>query len=188
MLAKGHDFHNLTLVCVLNPDSALYSGDFRASEKLFAQLAQVAGRAGRGNKPGEVLVQTAFPEHPLFRALRAHDYDTWAATLLAEREQAGFPPFVFQVLLRAEGKLEAEVYEFMQLARSAAAGLALPVEIYGVVPAAMPRRANHIRVQLLVQSDTRKNLQQFLRIWRPMLDALPAKKLRWSLDIDPMEF
>ena len=108
--------------------------------------------------------------------------------MLAEREQAGFPPFVFQVLLRAEGKLEAEVYEFMQLARSAAAGLALPVEIYGVVPAAMPRRANHIRVQLLVQSDTRKNLQQFLRIWRPMLDALPAKKLRWSLDIDPMEF
>ena len=188
MLAKGHDFHNLTLVCVLNPDSALYSSDFRASEKLFAQLAQVAGRAGRGDKPGEVLVQTSFPDHPLFRALRAHDYDTWAATLLEEREQAGFPPFVFQVLLRAEGKLEADVYDFMQLARSAAAGLAMQVEIYGVVPAALPRRANHIRVQLLVQSDTRKNLQQFLRIWRPMLDAMPAKKLRWSLDVDPMEF
>ena len=188
MLAKGHDFHNLTLVCVLNPDSALYSGDFRASEKLFAQLAQVAGRAGRGDKPGEVLVQTAFPEHPLFRALRAHDYDTWAATLLAEREQAGFPPFVFQVLLRAEGRQEAEVYEFMNLARNAAAGLDMQVEIYGVVPASLPRRANHMRVQLLVQSDTRKNLQQFLRVWRPMLDAMPAKKLRWSLDIDPMEF
>lgn len=188
MLAKGHDFHNLTLVCVLNPDSALYSSDFRASEKLFAQLAQVAGRAGRGDKPGEVLVQTAFPDHPLFRALRAHDYDTWAATLLSEREQAGFPPFVFQVLLRAEGRQEAEVYDFMQQARSAAAGLAMQVEIYGVVPAALPRRANHMRVQLLVQGDTRKNLQQFLRIWRPMLDAIPAKKLRWSLDIDPMEF
>jgi len=188
MLAKGHDFHNLTLVCVLNPDSALYSGDFRASEKLFAQLAQVAGRAGRGDKPGEVLVQTSFPDHPLFRALRAHDYDSWAATLLAEREQAGFPPFVFQVLLRAEGKLEAEVYEFMQQARSSAAELAMQVEIYGVVPAAMPRRANHIRVQLLVQSDTRKNLQQFLRMWKPILDQIPAKKLRWSLDIDPLEF
>jgi primosomal protein N' (replication factor Y) (superfamily II helicase) len=188
MLAKGHDFHNLTLVCVLNPDSALYSGDFRASEKLFAQLAQVAGRAGRGDKPGEVLVQTAFPDHPLFRALRAHDYDTWAATLLAEREQAGFPPFVFQVLLRAEGKQESEVYDFMQQARSSAAGLAMQVEIYGVVPAAMPRRANHMRVQLLVQSDTRKNLQQFLRIWRPMLENIPAKKIRWSLDIDPLDF
>jgi len=188
MLAKGHDFHNLTLVCVLNPDSALYSSDFRASEKLFAQLAQVAGRAGRGDKPGEVLVQTAFPDHPLFRALRAHDYDTWAATLLAEREQAGFPPFVFQVLLRAEGKQEAEVYDFMQRARSTAAGLAMQVEIYGVVPAALPRRANHMRVQLLVQSDTRKNLQQFLRAWKPLLDVIPAKKLRWSLDIDPLEF
>ena len=188
MLAKGHDFHNLTLVCVLNPDSALYSSDFRASEKLFAQLAQVAGRAGRGDKPGEVLVQTAFPDHPLFRALRAHDYDTWAATLLAEREQAGFPPFVYQVLLRAEDRQEADVYAFMQQARSAAAGLSMQVEIYGVVPAALPRRANHIRVQLLVQSDTRKNLQQFLRVWRPMLDAMPVKKLRWSLDIDPLEF
>jgi len=188
MLAKGHDFHNLTLVCVLNPDSALYSSDFRAPEKLFAQLAQVAGRAGRGDKPGEVLVQTSFPDHPLFRALRAHDYDAWAATLLAEREQAGFPPYVYQVLLRAEGKLENDVYDFMQQARNAAAGLGMPVEVYGVVPAALPRRANHIRYQLLVQSDSRKNLQQFLRVWRPVLDALPAKKLRWSLDIDPLEF
>jgi len=188
MLAKGHDFHNLTLVCVLNPDSALYSGDFRASEKLFAQLAQVAGRAGRGDKPGEVLVQTSFPDHPLFLALRAHDYDTWAATLLLEREQAGFPPFVFQVLLRAEGKQEEEVYEFMHQARSTAAALTMRVEIYSVVPAAMPRRANHIRVQLLVQSDARKNLQHFLHTWKPLLDAIPAKKIRWSLDVDPLEF
>jgi primosomal protein N' (replication factor Y) len=188
MLAKGHDFHNLTLVCVLNPDSALYSADFRASEKLFAQLAQVAGRAGRGDKPGEVLVQTGFPDHPLFKALRAHDYDSWAATLITEREQAGFPPFVFQVLLRAEGKQESDVYAFMQQSRSHAATLNMQVEIYGVVPAAMPRRANHIRVQLLVQSDSRKNLQQFLRCWRPMLEAIPAKNIRWSLDIDPLEF
>ena len=188
MLAKGHDFHNLTLVCVLNPDSALYSGDFRASEKLFAQLAQVAGRAGRGNKPGEVLIQTAFPEHPLFNALRAHDYDTWAGTLLEERKQAGFPPFVYQALLRAEGKVEAEVYEFMQQARDFAAGLASQVEVYGVVPASMPRRANHIRVQLLVQSDIRKNLQHFLREWRPLLEGMQARKLRWSLDVDPIEF
>ena len=94
MLAKGHDFPNLTLVGVLNPDSALYSSDFRAAEKLFAQLVQVAGRAGRADKPGEVLIQTAFPDHPLFRALQAHDFESWAAAQLAERQMAGFPPFV----------------------------------------------------------------------------------------------
>ena len=188
MLAKGHDFPNLTLVGVLNPDSALYSSDFRASEKLFAQLAQVAGRAGRADKPGEVLIQTAFPDHPLFRALRTHDYDSWAQTLLAERQSAGFPPFVYQVLLRAESKQKAEVYTFLQQAQAAATALAMPVEIYGVVPAALPRRANHYLAQMLVQSDARKSLQQFLRAWRPLLDALPAQKLRWSLDIDTLEF
>jgi len=188
ILAKGHDFPNLTLVGVLNPDGALYSADFRASEKLFAQLAQVSGRAGRADKPGEVLVQTAFPDHPLFRALRAHDYDAWAQILLKEREQAGFPPFVFQVLLRAEGKQEGEVYAFLKRAREAAMALSLPVEVYGVVAATMAKRANHFRAQLLVQSDTRKALQQFLRAWRPLLDELPSQKLRWSLDIDPLEF
>ena len=188
ILAKGHDFPNLTLVGVLNPDSALYSSDFRASEKLFAQLAQVAGRAGRADKPGEVLIQTAFPDHPLFGALREHDYDRWAKALLAERESAGFPPFVHQAMLRAEGKQQAGVYVFLQQAREAAVGLARQVEVYGVVPAAMSRRANHFRAQLLVQCVTRKPLQQFLRAWRPLLDALPAQKLRWSLDIDPLEF
>jgi primosomal protein N' (replication factor Y) len=188
ILAKGHDFPNLTLVGVLNPDGALYSADFRASEKLFAQLAQVSGRAGRADKPGEVLVQTAFPDHPLFRALRAHDFDAWAQTLLTEREQAGFPPFVFQVLLRAEGKQESEVYAFLKRAREAALALAMPVETYGVVAATMAKRANHIRAQLLVQSNTRKSLQQFLRAWCPVLDEIPSQKLRWSLDIDPLEF
>jgi primosomal protein N' (replication factor Y) len=188
MLAKGHDFPNLTLVGVLNPDGALYSSDFRASEKLFAQLAQVAGRAGRAEKPGEVLIQTAFPDHPLFRALRAHDYAAWAETLLEERQSAGFPPFVYQALLRAEGKQEAGVYAFLQQARAAALGLSTPVEVYGVVPAAMPRRANHFLAHILVQHESRKVLQQFLCAWRPLLDSLPAQKLRWSLDIDPLEF
>jgi primosomal protein N' (replication factor Y) len=188
ILAKGHDFPNLTLVGVLNPDGGLYSADFRASEKLFAQLAQVAGRAGRADKPGEVLIQTGFPDHPLFRALRAHDYDTWAQTLLVEREQAGFPPFVFQVLLRAEGKQEGELYALLKQAREAAIALSLPVEIYSVVPSMMAKRANHSRAQLLVQSTTRKSLQNFLREWRPLLDKLLAQKLRWSLDIDPIEF
>lgn len=188
MLAKGHDFPNLTLVGVLNPDSALYSSDFRASEQLFAQLVQVAGRAGRAGKPGEVLIQTAFPEHPLFRALRDHDYPGWAQALLAERSAAGFPPLVYQAMLRAEGKHEAAVFAFLSRAREAAISLRTQAEIYGVVPAAMPRRANHSRAQILVQHSSRKLLQQFLRAWRPVLDTLPAQALRWSLDIDPLEF
>jgi primosomal protein N' (replication factor Y) len=188
MLAKGHDFPNLTLVGVISPDGALYSADFRASEKLFAQLTQVGGRAGRADKAGEVIVQTAFPNHPLFQALRAHDYEIWAQTLLAERQMAGFPPFVYQVLLSAEGRQLNEVNAFLQQARAAAKDLQMPVEVYGVVPAAMPKRANHHRAQLLVQSEKRKALQEFLRAWKPTLDALPANKLRWALDIDPMEF
>jgi len=188
MLAKGHDFPALTLVGVLNPDSALYSSDFRAAEKLFAQLVQVAGRAGRADKPGEVLIQTAFPDHPLYRALQAHDFEGWAASQLAERQMAGFPPFVYQAMLRAEGKQENEVYRFLNDARTAGIALQHQVEILGVVPAALPRRANHVRAQLLIQSEKRKDLQQFLRAWQPKLDALPAKKLRCSLDVDPLEF
>jgi primosomal protein N' (replication factor Y) len=188
MLAKGHDFPALTLVGVLNPDSALYSSDFRAPEKLFAQLVQVAGRAGRADKPGEVIIQTEFPDHPLFRALQTHDFEGWAASQLAERKMAGFPPFVFQAMLRAEGKIESEVYAYLNHARAAAVELKHPVEVLGVVPAALPRRANHLRAQLLIQANSRKALQQFLRAWQPMLDALPAQKQRCSLDIDPLEF
>ena len=188
MLAKGHDFPNLTLVGVVNPDSALYSNDFRASEKLFSQLTQVAGRAGRADKPGQVLIQTAFPEHPLFNSLQRHDYDAWAKTLVDERKSAGFPPFVYQVLLRAEAKSEPHVYSFLGRAREDAIKLAMPVDVYSVVPAVMPRRANHFLAQLLVQSEARKSLQQFLREWHPLLGVLADNKLRWSLDIDPMDF
>jgi primosomal protein N' (replication factor Y) len=188
MLVKGHDFPALTLVGVLNPDSALYSSDFRAAEKLFAQLVQVAGRAGRADKAGEVILQTAFPDHPLFEALRTHDFAGWAASQLAERRMAGFPPFMFQAMLRTEGKDEAEVYDYLDKARAAAVALNHPVEILGVVPAALPRRANHLRGQLLIQADSRKALQQFLRAWQPELQTLGRPKLRISLDIDPMEF
>ena len=188
MLAKGHDFPALTLVGVLNPDSALYSSDFRAAEKLFAQLVQVGGRAGRADKPGEVIIQTAFPDHPLFRALQTHDFEGWAASQLAERQMAGFPPFIYQAMLRAEGKQESEVYGYLNDARAAGIALRQEVDILGVVPAALPRRANHLRAQLLVQSRTRRDLQQFLRAWQPSLDALASQRLRCSLDIDPLEF
>ena len=184
MLAKGHDFPALTLVGALNPDSALYSSDFRAAEKLFAQLVQVAGRAGRADKPGEVWVQTEFPDHPLYRALQKHDFDGFAAAQLAERRMTGFPPFVYQAMLRAEGREEEAVYDYLERARKAALALGHNVEIYGVVPAALPRRANHFRAQLLVQSALRRDLQQFLRAWR----LEPAPQLRCSLDVDPLEF
>jgi primosomal protein N' (replication factor Y) len=188
MLAKGHDFPALTLVGVLSPDSALYSSDFRAAEKLFAQLVQVAGRAGRAGKLGEVLIQTIFPDHPLFRALQAHDFEGWAASQLVERQMAGFPPFMYQAMLRAEGKDEAEVYAFLNRARATAVELRHAVEVFGVVPAALSRRASHSRAQLLVQAAKRKDLQHFLRVWLPLLDKLPAQRLRWSLDVDPLEF
>jgi primosomal protein N' (replication factor Y) (superfamily II helicase) len=194
MLAKGHDFPALTLVGVLNPDSALYSSDFRAAERLFAQLVQVAGRAGRADKPGEVLIQTAFPDHPLFRALQTHDFEGWAASQLVERKMAGFPPFVYQAMLRAEGKQENEVYRYLNDAHSAAVALSRSaeppgsVEILGVVPAAMPRRANHIRAQLLIQAANRKVMQKFLREWQYSLEEYSTKKLRCSLDVDPLEY
>lgn len=188
ILAKGHDFPNLTLVAVLDPDGALYSADFRASERLFAQLVQVAGRAGRADKPGEVLVQTAFPEHPLFAALRRHDFEAWAQQVLAERDQAGFPPFVYQAMLRAEGRQDGQVFAFLKRAREAAIELAGQVEVYGVVPASMPKRAQRSRAQLLIQASSRKALQQFLRAWQPQLETLQDKKIRWSLDVDPIEF
>jgi primosomal protein N' (replication factor Y) len=135
-----------------------------------------------------VILQTAFPDHPLFEALRTHDFAGWAASQLAERRMAGFPPFMFQAMLRAEGKDEAEVYDYLDKARAAAVALNHPVEILGVVPAALPRRANHLRGQLLIQADSRKALQQFLRAWQPALQALNRPKLRISLDVDPMEF
>ncbi len=188
MLAKGHDFPALTLVGVLNPDSALYSSDFRAPEKLFAQLVQVSGRAGRADKPGEVIIQTAFPDHPLFLALQSHDFEGFAESQLAERQMAGFPPFMFQVMLRAEGKNETGVFTYLNQARSAAVGLGHNVEVLGVVPAALPRRANHIRAQLLIQSVSRKDMQQFLRAWQPVLDTLATRELRCSLDVDPLDF
>lgn len=188
MLAKGHDFPALTLVGILNPDSALYSSDFRAAEKLFSQLMQVSGRAGRADKPGEVLIQTEFPDHPMYRCLQQHDFEGWAASQLAEREMADFPPFAFQAMLRAEGLVEADVYAYLNMAKLAGVKLNHPVEIFGVVPASLARRANHVRAQLLIQANSRRVLQQFLRVWQPGLTDLASNKLRCSLDIDPLEF
>ncbi len=188
MLAKGHDFPAVTLVGIVDPDGALFSADFRASERLFAQLMQVAGRAGRADVPGEVVVQTRFPHHPLFHALAAQSYERFAEALLAERRAAGFPPFVHQALLRAEAPGSDACQAFLRAAAESGAGIAERVTIYDPVPAAMPKREGRARAQLLLQSARRSALQRFLAAWRPLLPELAGKRVRWALDVDPLEF
>ena len=185
MVAKGHDFKNLTLVGIMNPDSSLFSQDYRASERLFAQLMQVAGRAGRqGGSESEVLVQTSYPEHPLFSALVAHDFDYFANSLLGEREVAGLPPYLYQAILRAEARELELALEFLRGAR----GL---VEHEGItindpIPMSMARVHNMERAQLLVESSSRPALQAFLKEW---MQALREQKTRvkWGLEVDPVD-
>ena len=186
MLAKGHDFPALTLVAVIGADSGLYSADFRASERLYAQLAQVAGRAGRADKPGEVLIQTDFPEHPLYQALLADNYADFATTELAERKLAGFPPYLYQAVLRAEADTLAEAMQFLQGA-VALAPLDEAVTVWDPVAASMMRLANRERAQVLVQSGSRARLGAFLAGWMQALRAGRTAKVRWSLDVDPLE-
>jgi len=187
MLAKGHDFPKLTLVVVVNPDSALFSADFRAGEKLFQQLMQVSGRAGRADLPGEVLVQTQFPEHPLYQALVRQDYRSFAEELLNERRLAGFPPFVYQALLRAESQNESALMDFLGYAAGHAGTAHEAVTIYDPVPATISKIAGHHRGHLLAQSASRTELQRFLSAWRAMLIAKKATRVRWALDVDPIE-
>jgi primosomal protein N' (replication factor Y) len=187
MLAKGHDFPKLTLVCIVNPDSALFSTDFRAAERLFQQLMQVAGRAGRADLPGEVLVQTQFPTHPLYAALVRQDYRSFAEELLLERKRAEFPPFVHQALLRAEALSEHAVMDFLARAARLGAEVQRGVTLYDPVPATMARVAGHHRAHLLVQSASRTALQRFLSNWVPQLAQRKAGRVRWSLDVDPLE-
>jgi primosomal protein N' (replication factor Y) len=188
MLSKGHDFPNLTLVGVVDTDSALFSPDFRASERLFAQLMQVAGRAGRADKPGQVLIQTAFPDHVLFHALKRHDFAEFAASLLEERRQAGFPPYCFQAVLRAEAAQYSPVYTFLENAARAAQDIAVGVTVYDPVRPQLQRLNGMERGQLLMQAEKRHPLQKFLDVWVDRVRALPlAGKVRWSLDVDPLE-
>jgi primosomal protein N' (replication factor Y) (superfamily II helicase) len=187
MLAKGHDFPKLTLVAVVNPDSALFSTDFRAGERLFQQLMQVSGRAGRADLPGEVLVQTQFPEHPLYQALMRQDYRSFAEDLLGERRLAGFPPFVYQALLRAESQKESALMEFLGYAADHHGTGREAVTLYDPVPATISKIAGHHRGHLLVQCASRTKLQRFLSEWRPLLTARKATRVRWALDVDPIE-
>ncbi|MEQ1773638.1 MAG: primosomal protein N' [Burkholderiales bacterium] len=188
ILAKGHDFANLSLVCVINADNLLYSTDFRAPERLYALLTQVAGRAGRGTTQGDVLIQTDFPTHPLYAALRDQDSARFADELLKERRSAGFPPFQYQALLRAEApKLETAI-NWLTRAAALARDIDEAIMVYDPVPAGMMRLAGRERAQLLVQSSSRNRLQRFLAAWHDALTEKKASAARWSIDVDPLEW
>ena len=187
MLAKGHDFPKLTLVGMINVDSGLYSTDYRASERTFAMVMQVAGRAGRAEHAGDVLIQTEFPEHPLFRAAVKQDFYGYAQILLDERRTAVFPPFIYQALLRMEAVNAEAVAGFSKRAKYIADHLESTVTVYQPVEAIIQRVAGKTRYQIVVQSESRAQLQNFLRDWSEKLAAIVERKVRWSIDVDPIE-
>ncbi len=187
MVTKGHDFPNVTLVVVLNADQGLFSTDFRAPERLAQTIVQVAGRAGRGTRPGEVLIQTEFPDHPLLTGLLSEGYEGFARTALTERRQAGWPPFSRLAAVRDSARTAEAALQFLTEARALAQGTR-GVRLLGPVPAAMAKRAGRYHAQLLIESPERGGLHRFLEAWLPQLHGLPgARHVRWALDVDPME-
>ena len=198
MIAKGHDFRRITLVAAVNPDAALFSVDFRSPERLFALLMQAAGRAGRDasrSLRSEMWVQTWFARHPLYEALRRHDFEAFAQAQLKERESAGLPPYSHLAMLRADARDAQAAEDFLHAAAQLAAALpgADAVTIYPPVPLNVARVADVDRVQMLIEAVSRKALQQFLALWLPALHGLrqerkgPAMRiLRWAVDIDPL--
>lgn len=188
MVAKGHDFKRLTLVGILNPDTALFSPDYRASERLFAQLMQVAGRAGRAaqaeGSSSEVLIQSRYWQHALYSAVVAHDYEYFASSLLAERQQAALPPFMFQALLRAEARELKMALEFLQGAKHAL--LMNGITINDPIPMTVTRVANVERAQLLLESPSRPQLQAFLKEWLKILREQKTR-VKWGLEVDPVD-
>ena len=204
MIAKGHDFRRITLVAAVNPDGALFSSDFRAPERLFSLLMQAAGRSGRDAALGErseVWIQTFQPAHPLYAALKRHDYPGFAATQLKERAQAGLPPFTAQALVRAEARTQDVAQGFLNAASAAAqsemaqwegwADVLAQITLYPAVPMGIQRVANIERAQMLVESPSRNALQQFLSAWQAVLHATRAQPvgrglIRWAVDVDPL--
>ena len=189
MLTKGHHFPDVSLVVVLNADQGLFGTDFRASERLAQTIVQVAGRAGRAERPGEVLIQTEYPEHPLLAQLVTGGYDAFASAALEERQQARWPPFARVAVLRAEAAQREAPIAFLDRARELAESMSTAgVEVLGPAAAPMERRAGHYRAQLLLHAPTHSPLQRLFGRWLPSVEELPeARKVRWSLDVDPLE-
>ncbi|MEZ8285713.1 primosomal protein N' [Vibrio splendidus] len=191
MLAKGHHFPDVTLVALLDVDASLYSSDFRASERLAQLFTQVAGRAGRASKPGEVILQTHHPEHGLLQALLHKNYNHFAQTALAERKQAMLPPYTFMTLFRAEANDTRLVEEFLRQVRHTLESHPLFDQycmVLGPTPAPLAKRAGKSRWQLILQTQTRSLMQKLLMSAKPAINMLPAaKKVRWSLDIEPQD-
>jgi primosomal protein N' (replication factor Y) len=198
MITKGHDFRRITLVVAVNPDSSLFSSDFRAPERLFALLMQAAGRAGRDadqSARSEMWVQTWHPQHALYAALRRHDFAAFALSQLKERETAGLPPYSHLAVLRADARSVAAARSFLQAAGEVAAQLAegAAVMVYPPVPLGVARVADVERMQMLLESDSRVALQRFLAAWLPALHGLRTSRkapderiLRWAVDVDPL--
>ena len=188
MLAKGHDFARLNLVIVLNADGSLYSADFRAPERLFAELMQVSGRAGRADKPGKVLIQTQLPEHPVFAAVKAQDYAVFAENELNERQMFAMPPFGFQTAVRADAPRVADAMEFLNAAKETLAPL-LPESVsqFGAAPMLMVRLAERERAQVFLESTSRQDLHRAVSLWVQVLQQNRDGKIRWSVDVDVQE-
>ena len=188
MLAKGHDFARLNLVIVLNADGSLYSADFRAPERLFAELMQVSGRAGRADKPGKVLIQTQLPEHPVFAAVKAQDYAVFAENELNERQMFAMPPFGFQTAVRADAPRVADAMEFLNAAKETLAPL-LPESVsqFGAAPMLMVRLAERERAQIFLESTSRQDLHRAVSLWVQVLQQNREGKIRWSVDVDVQE-
>ena len=188
MLAKGHDFARLNLVIVLNADGSLYSADFRAPERLFAELMQVSGRAGRADKPGKVLIQTQLPEHPVFAAVKAQDYAVFAENELNERQMFAMPPFGFQTAVRADAPRVADAMEFLNAAKETLAPL-LPESVsqFGAAPMLMVRLAERERAQIFLESTSRQDLHRAVSLWVQVLQQNRDGKIRWSVDVDVQE-
>jgi primosomal protein N' (replication factor Y) len=189
MLSKGHHFPKLTLVGIVNADQGLFGTDFRSDERLAQSIIQVAGRAGRESRVGEVIIQTAFPAHPFWQRLIKGGYPSVARDALEERRAANWPPFSRLALLRSAATRRGDAHAFLDVAAGCVARLARGrLRALGPVDAPMARRAGRYRAQLLLRSEDRRLLHEVLRELRPMLEADPAaRKVRWSIDVDPVE-
>jgi primosomal protein N' (replication factor Y) (superfamily II helicase) len=187
MLAKGHHFPNVTLVAIVDVDGGFFSTDFRALEHMGQIILQVAGRAGRMEKLGKVMIQTYYPDHPLLQTLLKEGYSSFAKKLLQERSDATLPPYAYFALMRAEAHQLSNATQFLHEIRNKV--IEQPhIQVSGPFPSALARRAGFYRAQLIIQAQQRPVLQKFLKTLMPEIESLPAKqKVRWSLDVDPVE-